>query len=664
MMDKRKNILTIFLILLVVLLGGVSIYLAIRVSTPQPIAPTAPVSQPKAFLPEETCTFNGGECTTTAVCASGSGTDIGVRDCTGSGISCCKYPYAACSAITFTIACVPRPSCLDTSAGCTNPPAANTEFCPFYSCDNGKAAYIGDKTTAAAAGDTVYPEQKIKYVIPFTNKAASDVASAKITDVLDSRVSYVSSDNTNCSYVAATRTVTCDIAAIQRASGAQSGQVSYIVNVLKTATVGDLLNTAKITTDKNSEALCTNKLAIKPTPRPVLSCIAKRSYDSTGTAITSFTAGQNIVYTLTLTNTGNAASTGYQISDLLSGGGRNFLSFVSGPGCNFDATTNKIICDAALNPDETKSISFTAKVSDTAPDTQVINNVANLVAPATALEGSIGTAQCATTAAVANPIINAVKKAYQNDAGNSAGSYTLSQEISSVSRSQIFVYTINVQNSGTGKATGVTVTDVLNGSGQTNLTYVDSQSGCTFADGTKTLTCTTDVDPASSSNVSFRVQVNDTVANATIIKNVATVKLGNQTKIVNKDLTVSSVVSCNQTCNSDSQCGTGLWCDVSVNKCRNKTCTAITNCECPVVTTPTPTMPPQPTTIVVVVTPTEVPTQIVTQQPTIIQTPVPTQIAATATPATLPSTGILDVPGVAVFGGGLMMAVVGILLAL
>ena len=45
-------------------------------------------------------------------------------------------------------------------------------------------------------------------------------------------------------------------------------------------------------------------------------------------------------------------------------------------------------------------------------------------------------------------------------------------------------------------------------------------------------------------------------------------------------------------------------------------------------------------------------------------TTAPTKAVAAATPTTLPETGILDLPGVAAFGGGLLLSIVGILLAL
>jgi len=56
---------------------------------------------------------------------------------------------------------------------------------------------------------------------------------------------------------------------------------------------------------------------------------------------------------------------------------------------------------------------------------------------------------------------------------------------------------------------------------------------------------------------------------------------------------------------------------------------------------------------------------VVATAPTAVKTATPTKIAtAAATPSILPESGILDIPGVFAFGGGLLLAIVGILLAL
>ena len=59
---------------------------------------------------------------------------------------------------------------------------------------------------------------------------------------------------------------------------------------------------------------------------------------------------------------------------------------------------------------------------------------------------------------------------------------------------------------------------------------------------------------------------------------------------------------------------------------------------------------------------TAAPTAVATAAPIAVATAAPT--AVVAQPTVLPETGILDFPGVAAFGGGLLLAIIGILLAL
>jgi len=47
----------------------------------------------------------------------------------------------------------------------------------------------------------------------------------------------------------------------------------------------------------------------------------------------------------------------------------------------------------------------------------------------------------------------------------------------------------------------------------------------------------------------------------------------------------------------------------------------------------------------------------------VITTPTPTAVAAQPTPEVLPETGIFDTPGLAAFGGGMLLVIIGLLLA-
>lgn len=232
--------------------------------------------------------------------------------------------------------------------------------------------------------------------------------------------------------------------------------------------------------------------------------------------------------------------------------------------------------------------------------------------------------------------LEVLKTAYRDQATNTAGNYKLTSEIDVVSKEQVFVYAIDVANNGNIKAENVVITDVLKGDNQELLTFVDAESRCKYTSATRTVTCSgMNLEPDDTDTYTFRVKVSADAVNGDSIKNtvVATYKdmPANGDTEATLDLPVSTIVGCNHTCTGDDECVSGLSCDLTTNKCRKPTCSDSSNCNCPVAATPAPV-------------------RVATARP--IQ------------PTVLPETGILDLPGVATFGGGLLLAVIGILLAL
>ncbi len=248
------------------------------------------------------------------------------------------------------------------------------------------------------------------------------------------------------------------------------------------------------------------------------------------------------------------------------------------------------------------------------------------------VDGGNSEKACNTQSCESNVSID--KKAYQDEADNSSGNYSLTQEIDTVSKNQTFVYTIQVSNNAADKADGVKITDPLTGLNQDKLTFLDKEAVCEYSSPEKMVVCNTSLDPGETKEFSFRSTVSDAVVNGTVIKNIATVTYLGKILKAEKDLLVSTIVSCNHTCTSDTECGDGLLCDTETNKCRNNECSNITSCVCP--------------------------------KPTERTASVPTRVPATRAPrpTALPEAGIFDFAGVAAFGGGLILTIVGILLAL
>jgi hypothetical protein len=269
--------------------------------------------------------------------------------------------------------------------------------------------------------------------------------------------------------------------------------------------------------------------------------------------------------------------------------------------------------------------------------------------------GTATTKACAATAACAVSELEGSKKAYKNETANVAGTYTLTTEMDTVAKSQIYVYTIELTNNSDANATGVTIKDSLKNIA--SITFMDAVSGCAWSATDKELTCNTTVAVDETKKFSFRVKAGDGIANGDVITNKAIVTYDGGTQLdLIKDLTISTVVGCNNTCTTDAECSTGLTCDTTSKKCRKAACLTEDDCTCAIVTTPTATNTPT-ATLTATKTPTATTTLAATATPT-------EQVVAAATPTILPETGIFDLPGIAAFGGGLLLAVVGILLAL
>jgi flagellar basal body-associated protein FliL len=251
--------------------------------------------------------------------------------------------------------------------------------------------------------------------------------------------------------------------------------------------------------------------------------------------------------------------------------------------------------------------------------------------------GVAATKACPATAACTTTVLEGSKTAYKNATTNSAGSYTLTSEMATVSKSQIYVYTITLHNTSETITNSVVLKDSLV---DMPVTYMDTVAGCTFSTTNNELTCNTSINPDQTKKFSFRVKASDGIANGTVITNTAKVTYPDGSLDLTKELVVSTVVGCNHTCTTDAECSTGLTCDATTSMCRKAACAIETDCVCTVATAPTATA-------------------------TVRLTASPTRVAtAAATPTILPETGIFDLPGIAAFGGGLLLAVVGILLAL
>jgi len=512
-----------------------------------------------------------------------------------------------------------------------------------------------DPANKLADGSSVTPGQTIVYAIEYHPEGGL-VLQGTIDDLLSSNVDFVDSSS-QCTKQTGSNRVLCNVTNPAVSTGTPGGKVAIRVKVKETALPGAIANVATISAQYStstvaiSKSMCRANLNIAIAPTVVVACKTKTAMNSTGTALIN-TVGENetFMYSLELTNTGNTNAPEVVVTDTLAA---NKLVFVdSDSGCTYEESTRNVTCKTPLNAGESKKITFRVKTNTDLIDKEIISNTASAKLPTTTETGS----QCAKSLTVALPLLDAVKDAYRDNINNVAGTYHLTDPITTVSKNQTFAYTIKVTNTGSGTASGIIINDPLTGQNQDQLTFVDLDPKCQWTAADKLIKCNIDLQPGANQTLAFRVKVSDGAVNGSIIKNAGVVTHNDTTLNVTKDLTVSTVVSCNHVCTTNAECDSGYTCDTAVNKCRNSQCSTVESCVCPALVTIAPTAAP--TTPPVAYVPTESPTANPTAQPTQVVA------APTAVAEVLPETGIFDLPGASIFGGGLLLAIVGILLAL
>jgi uncharacterized repeat protein (TIGR01451 family) len=302
----------------------------------------------------------------------------------------------------------------------------------------------------------------VTYTIEVTNAGPADAEDVVVVDTLDAQTSYVS-DTGGC-VEAPAGTLTCNLGTITAA-----GSTSFTVTVgvsSSAATSGtlspgdcdgseDLCNTASVSSS-TTEADPSDNSDSEPTD---VTPEADLRVEKTGPA--SVVPGEQVVYTITVTNDGPSAADNVSVADPTPSG----LAFVSNTGdcvTTFPCSLGTLASGASAvitstydvpasyaGPDPVEN---TATVSSTTDDPDLSNNDSTASAPVAA---------------------SADVSIAKSDSG------------ASVERGNNLTYTLLVANAGPSDATNVVVTDVLDA----NTTYVSDTGGCVEAPA-GTLTCT------------------------------------------------------------------------------------------------------------------------------------------------------------------------------
>jgi len=206
------------------------------------------------------------------------------------------------------------------------------------------------------------------------------------------------------------------------------------------------------------------------------------------------------------------------------GGGVCSLSFtveeeVTPPECNDVCDEVELICPTGLSCIiETGETEGVCRLPNYPEEEDCLPPASTNPSPSPSLSPSPSPSPSSTSQASLDCV---VKRVYEDDARNNAGTYYLNSEIvdtNMLQNNQVIVYNVVVANHGELAVSDTKITDVLS----SNLTYMDASSGCSYGSANRTVTCTIGaLDGNTETSKSIRVKV--AVAGTSAINNRAEV---------------------------------------------------------------------------------------------------------------------------------------------
>jgi len=363
----------------------------------------------------------------------------------------------------------------------------------------------------------------VTYKIIAANNGLSDDADVTVSDTLPAGTIFVSSSASQggCS---GTSAVICNLGSL---ANGDSATVTIVVtptvpgSLSNTATViGGVLDPPDPNSANDSKTVNTNVLATPPPPPPPSADLAVVLTDSPDPV----TVGNNLTYSITVTNNGPDAATNATLTDTLPSGVTFVSSSASQGGCS---GTGTVICNLGTinsSANATVALVVTPTVAGTISNTA---GVASSLSDPNSFNSS-ATAGTTVSAPAAPP-------------ASADLAITMTDSPDPVTVGNNLTYSIAVTNNGPDGATNVVVTDTL----PSDLTFVSSTSDQGSCSGTGTVTC------------DLGSMVNGATATVTIVVTPSTAGIISKTAdappapvFINNTATVTSSVSDPNTANN------------------------------------------------------------------------------------------------------------------
>ncbi|SKB89406.1 conserved repeat domain-containing protein/gliding motility-associated C-terminal domain-containing protein [Parapedobacter luteus] len=349
----------------------------------------------------------------------------------------------------------------------------------------GDCAITSEKTVADADNDGLAQAgEQLTYTIAISSTYDRDI-SVNIADQMPAHTVYVS-NATNGIYDAAANEITWDDLVIPAGT---SITVSFVVEVAENLTgVSMIENTAVITSDV---------METPQTPTATIDTDPVKSFSSVKTADKSeVKAGEELTYTIRVTNTGDADYTGIVVTDVIPAN-TIYKEGSASAGATLSGSTLSWTLDVPFGA--SREVRFTVVVAEDLTGVGSIRNVARVTGddPETPEEPEAETPT--------DPVksFSSVKTADKSE----------------VKAGEELTYTIRVTNTGDADYTGIVVTDAI----PANTIYKEGSASAGATLSGSTLSWTLDVPFGASREVRFTVVVAEDLTGVGSIRNVARV---------------------------------------------------------------------------------------------------------------------------------------------
>lgn len=411
------------------------------------------------------------------------------------------------------------------------PPPSGQETCIRVSS---KPKITFSKTYIDQNGLPVKPADTVTFTLALQNDGTALANNLVVSDKLDQRLSFVSATDGGI-FDANTRTITWSHAQVAKLKSLDLGSankisVSFVVKVASPLDNGtEIPNQAELVGDAPLEKTLSDDPATTepPTAQPdatILKIVSGADFTQSTKTVSDdngppFRPGDEVTYTLTIKNTGDANGVDVVVSDPIPAQLENVVPGQNGSVQNGTVVWNKGAVSglAALAPGQSVNLTFKATIKKPLTDKTVVANQGEITA-----QGVV--APFKTDADISTPTPE--KTLFEVTATPNFSTSTKTVEDSNggdIEPGDELVYSITLKNTGDAEAENLVVKDVIDTQKLTNIQVTGAVPGTFDGQSISWTVPKVALSPAGDVTLKFKATVLATLPNQTKIRNEATI---------------------------------------------------------------------------------------------------------------------------------------------